>query len=294
VWADKFKEIIEMMSIYPPLNDFKAHAKHISKNSSLTLGQSQDIVAKIYNKNSWACLTKCAEKTYIPSTWSLPLFSLSEADHDFMKELFDLHSVPLKQYFDKAICPPNCLLELIINKNLKRIEDNQISALQLNFDLEDGTTEELALIISHADNGAANILHFLRIRPLNLWLESSFFQQKLYAYYTVKDKTVFIEVREMYSLIYEDDQTKAHSSKWFADYMLLFAKRIDKQFKYLGYEPTFLFRKVNDCLLFGLVNNTQVNPKMQQSVLKVVDKLLEEGGQICPPKSGSDVGGVLI
>ncbi|GAC31718.1 hypothetical protein [Paraglaciecola polaris] len=284
-----------MRTNYPPLNDLFDHAHYLTENSQLNLCQSQDLVAKIYNQKSWNRLIKSAGKTYIPRTGLLPLFSLPDADYKFMWELFDLHSQNLKLYFDTATCPPNCLLEHIINKNLKRIEDNQIRSLQENFYLENDTTEQLALIIGHVDNGAANVLHRLRMRPVNLWLESSFFQQKIYAYFTIENQNVFIKIVELYSLIYEDDDdTKSIPIEYFAEFMLLFARQISEQFKNLGYEPFFLFCSVNDCPLFDLVDNTEVNQRMKHLVLKLVDKLLEDGGKLQPPSSNNVDSGIRI
>jgi hypothetical protein len=78
--------------------------------------------------------------------------------------------------------------------------------------------------------------------------------------------------------------------------MLLFAKQLNEQFKYLDYESTFLFCKINEYRLFDLIDDTlnSANERGKDSALKVADKLLLEGGHFYGSSLNSDDSGILV
>lgn len=269
------------MSHIPKKHDLKAHAKYLKKYSSLKTTEAQDIIAHIYGFNSWVELLLSAGKPCEIRADRIPLFSRNKSSYLRFGDLLKNRNMSLALFFNRFLNPSNCLLTSIIEGKLKRIEDRQLEGIVRDFNFKKGSAADLAYVINTYENGIAGILSSPSSINRNIWLESAFFQQKVYGSFIFEDReNVSIHLNEYYSVMLFGKEIELAGKIWLQDFMLLYAKRIDKEFKELGFKPSFFFYKFQDTPIEDPSNSNAESI----IVLRIVNKLKSIGGieQISP------------
>jgi hypothetical protein len=197
------------------------------------------------------------------------------------------------------------LLSLISNKKISEIEHCQIAQVLENFEDTSGKSQDFIDSVLFADNSADKIIRRLvssnnLSRPMcqiniNVDLKNNTFQQYFYAYYYFDDDRVHIKAREWDSRLHIPKSKVPVTQKiWFRDYMTNYIEMLAQQFLKLGYKPTFEFFKIQDVHLTELNSKFENEKHQHHGIYKLVQKLIEYGGETIKYDQVTDKRGVRI
>jgi hypothetical protein len=274
----------------PTLNTNKAHARTLQKSLNLKLNTAQIIVANMYGCCEWAELKKHCDQKFDSSDFFLPMYYLEQEEIELFWLLVNKYRKELMAvYKSNTQHPQESLLNLIVNEKFRNIEHYQIEQVLNDYGQCGESFYSFKGSIERAENSALRIINKLlswgRERgPINLWLNTSTYQQSIYAYCKFSgnsDNHVTLRVQEWdTALQIPKTELSVCNKSWYIDFMIGYVQMLARQFINLGYQPTFEFFKIENTHLstLELAHESSNHPK--HGIYKLAQRLLMLGGDL--------------
>lgn len=273
----------------PTLNTNKAHARSLQKSLNLKLNTAQIIVANIYGCCGWAELKKQCDQKFDSSDLLLPMYYLEQQEIDLFWLLVNKYKKELMAFYDSNTPPLESLLTLVVNEKFPVIEHYQIEQVLYDYGQCGESFDSFKDSIERAENSALRIISLLLSRgrergPINLWLNTSTYQQSIYAYCKfsdICDSNVLLRVEEWDTgLQIPKTKLSACNKAWYVDFMIGYVQMLAEQFIRLGYQPTFEFFKIENIHLSKLGPAHESSNHPEHGIYKLAQRLLVLGSDL--------------